>query len=80
MLVAWAVSIVTSDSPALQGLNENFLNIAREREFKVLSFAETHPTTIGPMIKSVVVPKQSAGKQVKKIWRSKRFGWLQGMS
>uniref|UniRef100_A0A8C5G1M7 Protein SERAC1 n=1 Tax=Gouania willdenowi TaxID=441366 RepID=A0A8C5G1M7_GOUWI len=48
------------DSPALRGLNENFLNIAKEKEFKVLSFAETLPTTIGPMIKILVVPPQSA--------------------
>ncbi|XP_036405649.1 protein SERAC1 [Megalops cyprinoides] len=48
------------DSPALRELNENFLNMARDRDFKVLSFAETRPTTIGPMIKMVVVPVQSA--------------------
>ncbi|XP_068609767.1 protein SERAC1 [Brachionichthys hirsutus] len=48
------------DSPALRNLNENFLNMARENEFKVLSFAETLPTNIGPMIKILVVPAQSA--------------------
>uniref|UniRef100_A0A3Q3XMI3 Protein SERAC1 n=1 Tax=Mola mola TaxID=94237 RepID=A0A3Q3XMI3_MOLML len=48
------------DSPALLSLNENFLKIAKEKEFKVLSFAETLPTNIGPMIKILVVPKQSA--------------------
>ncbi|KAI1897641.1 hypothetical protein AGOR_G00085360 [Albula goreensis] len=48
------------DSPALRELNENFLNIASDRDIKVLSFAETCPTTIGPMIKMVVVPEQSA--------------------
>ncbi|XP_031731380.1 protein SERAC1 [Anarrhichthys ocellatus] len=48
------------DSPALRNLNENFLNMAKEKEFKVLSFAETLPTTIGPMIKILVVPTQSA--------------------
>ncbi|KAM6906007.1 protein SERAC1 [Lycodopsis pacificus] len=48
------------DSPALCNLNENFLNMAKEKEFKVLSFAETLPTTIGPMIKILVVPTQSA--------------------
>ncbi|KAM4633080.1 protein SERAC1 [Polymixia lowei] len=48
------------DSPALRGLNENFLSMAKEREIKVLSFAETLPTTIGPMIKILVVPTQSA--------------------
>uniref|UniRef100_A0A3Q3FJI8 Protein SERAC1 n=1 Tax=Labrus bergylta TaxID=56723 RepID=A0A3Q3FJI8_9LABR len=48
------------DSPALRDLNENFLNMAREKEIKVLSFAETLPTNIGPMIKILVVPSQSA--------------------
>uniref|UniRef100_A0AAY5KAB1 Protein SERAC1 n=1 Tax=Esox lucius TaxID=8010 RepID=A0AAY5KAB1_ESOLU len=48
------------DSPALRNLNESFVNMAKEREFKVLSFAETMPTTIGPMIKIQVVPAQSA--------------------
>ncbi|XP_044024384.1 protein SERAC1 isoform X2 [Siniperca chuatsi] len=48
------------DSPALRNLNENFLNMAKEKEFQVLSFAETLPTNIGPMIKILVVPTQSA--------------------
>nr|XP_057913413.1 protein SERAC1 [Doryrhamphus excisus]XP_057913414.1 protein SERAC1 [Doryrhamphus excisus] len=48
------------DSPALRDLNENFLNVAKEGEIKVLSFAETLPTNIGPMIKILVVPAQSA--------------------
>ncbi|XP_049914512.1 protein SERAC1 [Epinephelus moara] len=48
------------DSPALRNLNENFLNMAKEKEFKVLSFAEKLPTNIGPMIKILVVPAQSA--------------------
>ncbi|KAK2884254.1 hypothetical protein Q8A67_017891 [Cirrhinus molitorella] len=48
------------DSPALRNLNENFLNTAKENEFKVLSFAETLPTSIGPMLKIIVVPAQSA--------------------
>nr|XP_046230096.1 protein SERAC1 isoform X1 [Scatophagus argus] len=48
------------DSPALRNLNENFLNMAKEKEFNVLSFAETLPTNIGPMIKILVVPTQSA--------------------
>uniref|UniRef100_A0A672Z668 Protein SERAC1 n=1 Tax=Sphaeramia orbicularis TaxID=375764 RepID=A0A672Z668_9TELE len=48
------------DSPALRNLNETFLDMAKEKEFKVLSFAETLPTNIGPMIKILVVPTQSA--------------------
>ncbi|XP_048841597.1 protein SERAC1 isoform X2 [Brienomyrus brachyistius] len=48
------------DSPALQELNDGFLGLAREHDFKVLSFAETLPTSLGPMIKLVVVPVQSA--------------------
>lgn len=50
------------DSPSLRDLNESFLNMAKERQYKVLSFAETLPTTIGPMIKLLVVPPQSAGE------------------
>lgn len=49
-----------SDSPALRSLNANFLSMAKEKEFKVLSFAEMLPTNIGPMIKILVVPTQSA--------------------
>uniref|UniRef100_A0A3B5KZX2 Protein SERAC1 n=1 Tax=Xiphophorus couchianus TaxID=32473 RepID=A0A3B5KZX2_9TELE len=48
------------DSPDLRNLNEGFLNIAKENEIKVLSFAETQPTNISPMIKVLVVPTQSA--------------------
>ncbi|KAM3602899.1 uncharacterized protein V6R79_013118 [Siganus canaliculatus] len=48
------------DSPALRSLNDNFLDVAKEKQFKVLSFAETLPTNIGPMIKILVVPTQSA--------------------
>ncbi|XP_061609676.1 protein SERAC1 isoform X3 [Phyllopteryx taeniolatus] len=48
------------DSPALRDLDENFLTMAREKEIKVLSFAETLPTNIGPMVKILVVPAQSA--------------------
>ncbi|MGH0132018.1 UNVERIFIED_CONTAM: hypothetical protein FKN15_071519 [Acipenser sinensis] len=51
----------TPDSPALRELNESFLSMAKKREFKVLSFAETLPTTIGPMMKMHVVPVLSAG-------------------
>ncbi|KAM4522682.1 protein SERAC1 [Odontesthes bonariensis] len=54
------VKELCKDSPALHNLNESFLNIAKENEFKVLSFAETLPTNIGPMIKILVVPTQSA--------------------
>uniref|UniRef100_A0A3P9H877 Protein SERAC1 n=1 Tax=Oryzias latipes TaxID=8090 RepID=A0A3P9H877_ORYLA len=48
------------DSPALSSLNESFVNIAKENDFKVMSFAESQATNVGPMIKIVVVPKQSA--------------------
>uniref|UniRef100_A0A8C9WC69 Protein SERAC1 n=1 Tax=Scleropages formosus TaxID=113540 RepID=A0A8C9WC69_SCLFO len=48
------------DSPALRELNENFLSMVREHEFKVLSFTEMLPTSVGPMIKLHVVPAQSA--------------------
>ncbi|XP_042565876.1 protein SERAC1 isoform X2 [Clupea harengus] len=48
------------DSPALRDLNETFLDIARDRDIQILSFAETLPTNIGPMIKILVVPEQTA--------------------
>ncbi|KAK3542310.1 hypothetical protein QTP86_022492 [Hemibagrus guttatus] len=48
------------DSPDLQDLNENFLNIAKDKEFKILSFAETLPTAVGPMMNILVVPPESA--------------------
>ncbi|KAJ0060896.1 hypothetical protein NL108_001711 [Boleophthalmus pectinirostris] len=48
------------DSPALRNLNEGFLDIVKEKDIKVLSFAETLSTNIGPMIKILVVPTQSA--------------------
>lgn len=53
------------DSPALRNLNDNFLIMAKEKDFKVLSFAETLPTNIGPMIKTLVVPAQSASTYTK---------------
>ena len=58
----WFCPRVCLDSPALCELNESFLSVARERQYKVLSFAETLPTTIGPMIRLLVVPPQSAGE------------------
>ncbi|XP_035279477.1 protein SERAC1 isoform X2 [Anguilla anguilla] len=54
------VKELSRDSPALRELNENFLNMAQDRDIKILSFTETRPTNVGPMIKMVVVPEQSA--------------------
>ncbi|KAL2082209.1 hypothetical protein ACEWY4_022027 [Coilia grayii] len=48
------------DSPALKELNESFVGVAKAQQFQILSFAETLPTTIGPMIKILVVPKHTA--------------------
>lgn len=52
--------LMVLDSPALRNLNDNFLIMAKENKFKVLSFAEKLPTNIGPIIKILVVPTQSA--------------------
>lgn len=60
------------DSPALRNLNDNFLIMAKEKEFQVLSFAETLPTNIGPMIKILVVPTQSAS-----MYNSQHFDQLE---
>lgn len=48
------------DSPTLRDLNENFLNMAQDKEFKILSFAESLPTSVGPMLNILVVPAESA--------------------
>ncbi|XP_063078809.1 protein SERAC1 isoform X2 [Engraulis encrasicolus] len=48
------------DSPALRELNDSFVGVAKERRFQILSFTETQPTTIGPMIKIQVVPQHTA--------------------
>ncbi|MBN3324235.1 SRAC1 protein, partial [Atractosteus spatula] len=54
------VKELSKDSPALNELNDRFLCMAKDRKFKILSFAETLPTSIGPMVKMHVVPVQSA--------------------
>ncbi|XP_061100132.1 protein SERAC1 [Conger conger] len=54
------VKELSRDSPVLRELNENFLNMAQDQDIKVLSFTETRPTNVGPMIKMLVVPEQSA--------------------
>lgn len=51
-----------SDSPALKELNDDFLSLAKDKKFSVLSFAETLPTHISSMIKLHIVPLESASK------------------
>lgn len=36
--------------------------MAKENEFKILSFVENLPTSVGPMLNILVVPAQSAGR------------------
>lgn len=43
-------------------LNDDFLSVAKDKKFPVLSFAETLPTHIGSMLKLHVVPLESASK------------------
>lgn len=50
-----------TDSPALKALQDDFLEFAKDRNFQVLNFVETLPTSIGSMIKLHVVPVDSAG-------------------
>lgn len=52
---------VITDSPALKVLQDDFLKFAKDRNFQVLNFVETQPTSIGSMIKLHVVPVESAG-------------------
>ncbi|KAM4040926.1 protein SERAC1 isoform 2-T2 [Anomaloglossus baeobatrachus] len=54
------VKELSKDSPALKELNEEFLEFAKNKEFKVVSFAETLPTRIGSMMRLHVVPAASA--------------------
>ncbi|XP_067398584.1 protein SERAC1 isoform X2 [Emydura macquarii macquarii] len=54
------VKELSTDSPALKELNDDFLSFAKDKKFPVLSFAETLPTHIGSMIKLHVVPVESA--------------------
>nr|KAF6463078.1 serine active site containing 1 [Molossus molossus] len=54
------VKELSKDSPALKVLQDDFLEFAKDRNFQVLSFVETLPTSIGSMIKLHVVPVESA--------------------
>ncbi|XP_068087959.1 protein SERAC1 [Hyperolius riggenbachi] len=54
------VKELSKDSPALKQLNEEFLEFAKNKDFKVMSFAEKLPTHIGSMVKLHVVPLESA--------------------
>ncbi|XP_023376875.1 protein SERAC1 isoform X4 [Pteropus vampyrus] len=57
--VIW-VSHSMGDSPALKTLQDDFLEFAKDKNFQVLNFVETLPTSIGSMIKLHVVPVESA--------------------
>ncbi|KAM9316148.1 protein SERAC1 [Gastrophryne carolinensis] len=54
------VKELSKDSPALKQLNEEFLEFAKNKDFKIVSFAEMLPTRIGSMMKLHVVPVESA--------------------
>ncbi|XP_016056176.1 PREDICTED: protein SERAC1 isoform X1 [Miniopterus natalensis] len=54
------VKELSKDSPALKVLQDDFLKFAKDRNFQVLNFVETQPTSIGSMIKLHVVPVESA--------------------
>ncbi|XP_029452522.1 protein SERAC1 isoform X2 [Rhinatrema bivittatum] len=54
------VKELSKDSPALKKLNDEFLTLTKDKNLKVLSFAETLPTRIGSMVKLHVVPMDSA--------------------
>ncbi|XP_069625469.1 protein SERAC1 isoform X2 [Ranitomeya imitator] len=61
------VKELSKDSPALQELNEEFLEFTKNKDFKVVSFAETLPTRIGSMMRLHVVPAESADLGIGKI-------------
>ncbi|XP_024407767.2 protein SERAC1 isoform X1 [Desmodus rotundus] len=54
------VKELSKDSPALKALQDDFLKFAKHKNFQVLNFVETLPTSIGSMIKLQVVPVESA--------------------
>lgn len=54
------VKELSKDSPALKALQDDFLEFAKDRNFQVLNFVETLPTSIGSMIRLHVVPVDSA--------------------
>ncbi|XP_063164140.1 protein SERAC1 isoform X2 [Candoia aspera] len=55
------VKELSKDSPALKALNDDFISFAKNKNFPVLSFAETLPTRVGRMLNLHVVPVESAG-------------------
>ncbi|KAF6116069.1 serine active site containing 1 [Phyllostomus discolor] len=54
------VKELSKDSPALKVLQDDFLRFAKDKNFQVLNFVETLPTSIGSMIQLQVVPAESA--------------------
>ncbi|XP_040206885.1 protein SERAC1 isoform X2 [Rana temporaria] len=54
------VKELSKDSPALKLLNEEFHEFLKNKNFKVVNFAEKLPTRIGSMMKLHVVPVESA--------------------
>ncbi|XP_077342397.1 protein SERAC1 [Lithobates pipiens] len=54
------VKELSKDSPALKQLNEEFHEFLKNKNFKVVNFAEKLPTRIGSMMKLHVVPVESA--------------------
>ncbi|KAM8952956.1 protein SERAC1 [Pelodytes ibericus] len=61
------VKELSKDSPALKKLNDEFLQFAKNKDFKVISFAETLPTRVGSMLKLHVVPLESAALGMGKL-------------
>ncbi|XP_058145604.1 protein SERAC1 isoform X3 [Dasypus novemcinctus] len=54
------VKELSKDSPALKILQDDFLVFAKDKNFQVLNFVETLPTTVGSMLKLHVVSVESA--------------------
>lgn len=51
-----------SDSPQLHSLNEDFKEIAKNKNYEVLSFGETKGTTIGLGLPYVIVDPKHSGR------------------
>ncbi|XP_053316833.1 protein SERAC1 [Spea bombifrons] len=54
------VKELSKDSPALKELNDEFLQFAKNKDLKIISFVETLPTRVSSMMKLHVVPLESA--------------------
>eukprot|EP00079_Xenopus_tropicalis_P025742 XP_012819202.1 PREDICTED: protein SERAC1 isoform X2 [Xenopus tropicalis] len=61
------VKELSTDSPELKKLNDEFLQFSKNKDFKIISFAELLPTRVGRMMKLHIVPLESADLGIGKL-------------